>query len=57
VDDDPDDAAASKGGFAPEGYENSLNTDHVFDRFSSRVSVEPSQCLRCVAASISTCMP
>jgi pre-rRNA-processing protein TSR4 len=46
---DPDaDAPTGGGGWAPEGYENSLDTDHVFDRFSTRVNAEPSQCLRFV---------
>jgi pre-rRNA-processing protein TSR4 len=37
---------AGGGGFAPEGYENSMDTDPVFDRFSARVAHEPEQCLR-----------
>jgi pre-rRNA-processing protein TSR4 len=45
---DQDERSGGKdsGGFAPEGYENSLDTDHVFDRFSSRVAHEPEQCVR-----------
>jgi pre-rRNA-processing protein TSR4 len=49
---DPDASSNDKGGgFAPEGYENSLETDHVFDRFSNRVAHEPEQCIRCVGPS------
>jgi pre-rRNA-processing protein TSR4 len=29
-----------------EKYENSLRTDHVFDRFNERASHEPQQCVR-----------
>jgi len=29
-----------------EAYEDSLDTDHVFDRFSQRVEAEPEQCVR-----------
>jgi pre-rRNA-processing protein TSR4 len=48
VEDADADAPTGGGGWAPEGYENSLDTDHVFDRFSTRVNAEPSQCLRFV---------
>ncbi|KAH9946508.1 programmed cell death protein 2 [Amylocystis lapponica] len=34
------------GGWALEGYENSLAVDHVFERFSQRVAHEGAQCLR-----------
>ena len=29
-----------------EGYENSIEVDHAFERFSRRVGYEPEQCLR-----------
>ncbi|KAK7679486.1 hypothetical protein QCA50_017540 [Cerrena zonata] len=32
--------------WAMEGYENSLETDHVFDRFSQRVEYQSDQCVR-----------
>ena len=32
--------------WASEAYENSLEVDHVFDRFSKRVSFEGEQCIR-----------
>lgn len=31
---------------AMEGYENSLNMDHVFERFATRTSCEGEQCIR-----------
>lgn len=34
--------------WALEGYENSLDIDHAFERFSKRVGYEGEQCLRCV---------
>ena len=33
--------------WAPEKYENSTHTDHVFDRFNERTAHEPQQCVRC----------
>ena len=33
--------------WAPEKYENSMRTDHVFDRFNERTAHEPQQCVRC----------
>lgn len=33
--------------WALEGYENSLDIDHAFERFSKRVGYEGEQCLRC----------
>lgn len=36
------------GGWTLEGYENSMDVDHAFERFSKRVSFEGEQCLRCV---------
>jgi pre-rRNA-processing protein TSR4 len=33
--------------WAPEKYENSMHTDHVFDRFNERTAHEPQQCVRC----------
>jgi pre-rRNA-processing protein TSR4 len=32
--------------WSSEAYENSLETDRVFDRFSARVRFEPQQCVR-----------
>ncbi|KAI0349665.1 hypothetical protein OH77DRAFT_1431882 [Trametes cingulata] len=47
---DPDDDNAPKsrdgGGWDLEGYENSIDVDHAFERFSKRVSYEGEQCLR-----------
>ncbi|KAI8996347.1 programmed cell death protein 2 [Trametes punicea] len=48
---DPDDDKAPKGkggggGWDFEGYENSIDVDHAFERFSRRVSYEGEQCLR-----------
>jgi pre-rRNA-processing protein TSR4 len=46
----PKDATAASGdgsdAFGPEIYENSLDTDPVFERFSKRVSSEGEQCVR-----------
>lgn len=33
--------------WATEKYENSMHTDHIFDRFSERTAHEPQQCVRC----------
>ena len=46
--DDGDKASKGKdgGGWAMEGYENSMDVDHAFERFSKRVSYEGEQCLR-----------
>jgi pre-rRNA-processing protein TSR4 len=33
--------------WASEKYENSIHTDHVFDRFNERTAHEPQQCVRC----------
>ena len=33
--------------WASEMFENSMHTDHVFDRFNERASHEPQQCVRC----------
>ena len=33
--------------WAPEKYENSINTDHLFDKFNQRAAHEPQQCVRC----------
>jgi pre-rRNA-processing protein TSR4 len=30
-----------------ERYENSMHTDHLFDRFNERAAHEPQQCVRC----------
>lgn len=34
--------------WASEAYENSMETDYVFDRFTKRVGVSGEQCIRCV---------
>jgi pre-rRNA-processing protein TSR4 len=33
--------------WASEKYENSMHTDHLFDRFNERAAHEPQQCVRC----------
>ena len=33
--------------WASDAFENSLNTDHIFDRFNERAAYEPQQCVRC----------
>lgn len=40
--------------WAMEGYENSLETDHVFDRFSQRVEYQSDQCVRYVTLPFQT---
>jgi pre-rRNA-processing protein TSR4 len=35
------------GPWATEKYENSMTTDHIFDRFNERTAHEPGQCVRC----------
>jgi pre-rRNA-processing protein TSR4 len=43
-----DNGVAQEGhAWAPEKYENSMHTDHVFDRFNERTAHEPQQCVRC----------
>jgi pre-rRNA-processing protein TSR4 len=43
-----DDGDTQKGHpWATEKYENSMRTDHVFDRFVERAAHEPQQCVRC----------
>ncbi|KAI9511530.1 programmed cell death protein 2 [Russula earlei] len=43
-----DDGAFNQEGrsWAAEKYENSMHTDHVFDRFNERTAHEPQQCVR-----------
>ena len=55
VDMDGDKGAKDKdgGSWALEGYENSIDVDHAFERFSKRVSYEGEQCLRCAACCFS----
>ncbi|KAH7927870.1 hypothetical protein BV22DRAFT_1103431 [Leucogyrophana mollusca] len=43
---DDDDKKGKDATWAFEGYENSLEVDHVFDRFTKRVSYAGEQCLR-----------
>jgi pre-rRNA-processing protein TSR4 len=50
-DDNKDDRSAS---WAFEAYENSLEVDHVFDRFTKRVGYEGEQCVRYVLNSFRT---
>ncbi|KAI0641854.1 programmed cell death protein 2 [Trametes meyenii] len=45
-DDSPTNGKDAHGRWDLEGYENSLDVDHVFERFSERVSYEGEQCLR-----------
>lgn len=45
---DPLDDEGKSGGWAPEGYENSMDLDHVFERFAKRVASEGEQCIRYV---------
>ena len=40
------------GGWGIEGYENSMEVDHAFERFSQRVSYEGEQCLRYASGGI-----
>ena len=43
-----DDNGVQEGhGWGSEKYENSMHTDHVFDRFNERTAHEPQQCVRC----------
>ena len=50
VDSDGDkDSKKGGGGWSMEGYENSMEVDHAFERFSKRVSYEGEQCLRYVS--------
>ncbi len=44
--DDNDDSKGGKDIGWSEQYENSLDVDHVFERFSNRVKHEPEQCIR-----------
>ena len=45
--DDDDEAGKSKGGgWGLEGYENSIDVDHAFERFTKRVGYEGEQCIR-----------
>ncbi|TFK91739.1 hypothetical protein K466DRAFT_582559 [Polyporus arcularius HHB13444] len=46
VDDDKGAKDKDSGSWAMEGYENSIDVDHAFERFSKRVSYEGEQCLR-----------
>ncbi|PBK72937.1 hypothetical protein ARMSODRAFT_1015759 [Armillaria solidipes] len=45
IDDDDDPKGGKDIGWS-EKYENSLDVDHVFERFSNRVKHEPEQCIR-----------
>jgi hypothetical protein len=47
--DDDDDGFNQEGHpWASEQYENSVHTDHIFDRFNERAAHQPQQCVRCV---------
>lgn len=48
--DDDDSKTGRDISWAMEGYENSLEVDHAFERFSKRVGYEAEQCIRYVAA-------
>ncbi|KAI0955134.1 hypothetical protein AcW1_006806 [Taiwanofungus camphoratus] len=43
---DDDGRKAKDSGWAMEGYENSIEVDHAFERFTKRVGYEGEQCLR-----------
>ncbi|KAH9935859.1 programmed cell death protein 2 [Epithele typhae] len=43
---DADSKSKGASAWAPEGYENSMDVDQAFERFSKRVSYEGEQCLR-----------
>lgn len=45
-----DDKSSTDKTWALEGYENSLDVDHVFERFTKRVGYEGAQCIRSVSA-------
>lgn len=47
---DDDGRKAKDSGWAMEGYENSIEVDHAFERFTKRVGYEGEQCLRSVCA-------
>lgn len=46
--DDIEEGRTKNAPWALEGYENSLDVDHAFERFSKRVGYEGEQCLRFV---------
>ncbi len=46
LDGDRDSKEKNGGGWGMEGYENSMEVDQAFERFSKRVSCEGEQCLR-----------
>ncbi|EGO28781.1 hypothetical protein SERLADRAFT_406196 [Serpula lacrymans var. lacrymans S7.9] len=46
LDDDEMKKSSKDGGWSLEGYENSLEIDSVFDRFTKRVGYEGEQCIR-----------
>lgn len=46
VDDEDLDKKSKDASWSMEGYENSLDIDHVFERFTKRVGYEAEQCLR-----------
>ncbi|TFY61534.1 hypothetical protein EVJ58_g4453 [Rhodofomes roseus] len=41
-----DEGKGKDGGWALEGYENSIEVDHAFERFTKRVGYEGEQCIR-----------
>jgi pre-rRNA-processing protein TSR4 len=49
VEDDEQGGKSKDTTWATEGYENSLEVDHTFERFSQRVGYEGEQCLRYVS--------
>ena len=48
VNDDDEGKKGRDATWAMEGYENSLDVDHAFERFSKRVGYEAEQCVRYV---------
>ncbi|KAL6304519.1 programmed cell death protein 2 [Sparassis latifolia] len=46
IDEDDEERRKKDTGWALEGYENSMEVDHAFERFTKRISYEGEQCLR-----------
>ena len=46
VDEDDEGGKTKGGGWGLEGYENSIDVDHAFERFTKRVGYEGEQCIR-----------
>lgn len=48
LDEAADGKSKEAAGWGLEGYENSMDLDHVFERFMRRVGFQGEQCIRCV---------